>query len=320
MSAGLRALLALAWALALVLMGAAASAHEMSMAEMQVRELSRGEFFWQWAAGEKSSPAEDLKAQWPDGCRVEANLLHCGAAGLQGRLVVEGVGKRFSAAMVKVFWLDGQSRVYTLTAGQQSVQLYGAADDPRGMGEIAQAYTVLGVLHILTGIDHLLFVIGLLFLVGFRRQLFWTITAFTAAHSLTLASSALGWLVLRSPPVEATIALSIVLVAAEALHQRQTLARRWPALVAFLFGLVHGLGFAGALKEIGLPDKHLLVALLSFNVGVEFGQLLTLAAACALWRFSARWPRLAQLRTALLYAIGSVAAYWSWLRIALIFG
>ena len=297
-----------------------ASAHEMSMAEMQLRELSRGEFVWQWTATEKRPASEDLTPVWPSACRAEANRLHCGETGLQGTLAVQGVGKRYSAALVKVFWLDGQSRVYTLTAGQTTVQLYGSADDQRGMGEIARAYTLLGVEHILSGIDHLLFVIGLLFLVGFQRQLFWTICAFTLAHSLTLASSALGWLVLRSPPVEATIALSIVLVAGEALHQRQTLARRWPALVAFLFGLVHGLGFAGALKEIGLPENHLLVALLSFNVGVEIGQLLAVAAAWAVWRLSTRWPRTAQLRTALLYAIGAVAAYWSWLRIALIFG
>ncbi len=116
------------------------------------------------------------------------------------------------------------------------------------MGEIARAYLVLGVEHILSGIDHLLFVAALLFLVGFQRKLIWTITAFTLAHSLTLASAALGWLTLRSAPVEATIALSIVLVASEALQPRETLARRLPAMVAFLFGLVHGLGFAGALQ------------------------------------------------------------------------
>ncbi|MEP7057923.1 MAG: HupE/UreJ family protein, partial [Caldimonas sp.] len=120
-------------------------------------------------------------------------------------------------------------------------------------------------------------------------------------------------------PVEATIALSIMLVAGEALHRRRTLARRWPALVAFLFGLVHGLGFAGALKEIGLPDNHLLVALLTFNVGVEIGQLMTVAAAWLLWRASARWPGLAVARTAALYGIGSVAAYWSMLRVAAMF-
>ena len=302
------------------LLAVAASAHEMSMAEMQLRETTRGEFLWQWTASEKRPASEDLTPVWPEGCHADANVLRCGAAGLRGSLSIDGVGKRYSAALVKVFWLDGQSRVYTLTSGQPTVHLYGSADDKRGIGEIASAYTALGVEHILTGVDHLLFVIGLLFLVGFQRQLFWTITAFTAAHSLTLACSALGWLVLRPPPVEATIALSIMLVAGEALHQRQTLARRWPALVAFLFGLVHGLGFAGALKEIGLPDHHLLVAPLTFKLRVVIGQLMTVAAAGALWRLRARWPRLARARTALLYGIGSLAAYWSWLRVVAIFG
>ena len=187
------------------------------------------------------------------------------------------------------------------------------------MGEIASAYTVLGVEHILTGIDHQFFVIGLLFLVGFNRRLVWTITAFTVAHSLTLACSAMGWLELRSAPVEATIALSIVLVAGEALHQQQTLARRWPALVAFLFGLVHGLGFAGALREIGLPENHLLAALLTFNIGVEIGQLLIVTAAWLLWRLISHWPKVALARTAVLYGIGTVAAYWSWERAVAIF-
>ena len=293
-----------------------ATAHEMSMAEMQLRETRHGEFLWQWMATEKRPAAQDLTPAWPEACSAEANVLRCGERGLAGHFSVKGVGQRYSAAIVKIQWLDGQTRVYTLTAGQPSVQLYGAADDRRGMGEIAAAYTLLGVEHILGGIDHLLFVISLLFLVGFQRRLVWTITAFTAAHSLTLASSALGWLTLRSAPVEASIALSIVLVAGEALHRRDTLARRWPALVAFLFGLVHGLGFAGALKEIGLPQQHLLVALLTFNVGVEVGQLMTVAACWGLWRLSARWPAARRLREVLLYIIGVTAAYWSWLRIA----
>jgi hydrogenase/urease accessory protein HupE len=188
------------------------------------------------------------------------------------------------------------------------------------MGEIARAYLVLGVEHILTGFDHLLFVFGLLFLVGFRRKLVWTISAFTAAHSITLASAALGWLTLRPPPVEATIALSIVLVAGEALHQRMTLGRRWPALLAFLFGLVHGLGFAGALKEIGLPQNYLPTALLTFNAGVEIGQLMTVATAWLIWRVLKRWPQVERMRTPALYGIGSMAAYWSWLRVVAIFG
>lgn len=301
--------------LALALIAAPTRAHEMSMAEMQVREVAPGEFMWQWGASEKYHPSQVLRVTWPEGCEADATRLRCAGPGLAGRLAISGVGEYFSAALVKVHWRDGQVRVYTLTKAQPSVQLYGAADDPRGMGEIASAYALLGVEHILGGIDHLLFVIGLLFLVGFRRHLVWTITAFTAAHSLTLASSALGWLTLPSAPVEASIALSIVLVAVEALNQRDTLARRWPALVAFLFGLVHGLGFAGALKEIGLPENHLFVALLTFNVGVELGQLMTVALCWGLWRVSARWPALQRARTVLLYGIGGVAAYWSWLRV-----
>jgi len=176
----------------------------------------------------------------------------------------------------------------------------------------------LGVEHILSGVDHLLFVIGLLFLVGFRRRLVLTISAFTLAHSLTLASSAMGWLVLRPPPVEATIALSMMLVAGEALRERQTLSKQWPALVAFLFGLVHGLGFAAALKEIGLPENHLWVALLTFNVGVEIGQLLTVGVAAGLWWALQRQAWFRRLRTPALYAMGSLAAYWTVSRVATI--
>jgi hydrogenase/urease accessory protein HupE len=309
-----------AWLAALLLLGSAAQAHEMSMAEMQVRESAPGEFIWLWTATNERAPNQVLTAVWPEGCTSKANTVRCGKGGLQGRLTIEGVGKVYSAAMVRVFWLDGQTRVYTLTGSQPSVQLYGAADDPRGMADIAQAYTVLGVEHILSGFDHLLFVIGLLFLVGFQRKLVWTITAFTAAHSLTLASAALGWLTLRTPPVEACIALSILLVAGEALRERQTLSRSLPALVAFIFGLVHGLGFAGALKDIGLPEKHLAVALLTFNVGVEFGQLLVVGAAWAITWWLSRQPWAAQTRRPVLYLIGTTAAYWSWLRLATIAG
>lgn len=305
------------WACAvLALVAGPVAAHEMTMAEMELREVARGEFLWQWTVSGNRPAAEVLTPVWPETCRAEANVLHCGEAGMRGTLAIEGVGRRYSAAMVKVFWRDGQSRVYTITAGQPTVQLYGSADDQRGMGEIAHAYTVLGIEHILTGFDHLAFVLALLFLVGFHRRLVLTITAFTLAHSLTLALSALGWLTLRGPPVEATIALSIVLVAGEALHRRPTLSRRWPALVAFLFGLVHGLGFAGALQEIGLPQRHLAVALLTFNVGVELGQLAVVGLAYAVYRMVAKWPQAAVAREPALYAIGSVAAYWAVGRIA----
>lgn len=301
-----------------------ACAHEMTMAEMEVRETSAGEFLWQWSATNDKRPmGDDLKPHWPASCAPGPYVLHCGSAGLKGTLSIEGVGKRYSAALVRVTWLDGQSHVYTITSAQPSVQLYGSADDRRGRGEIARAYTILGVQHILSGIDHLLFVAGLLFLVGFRRRLIGTITAFTVAHSITLACSAFGWLTLRPPPVEAAIAMSIVLVATEALREQETLARRIPALVSFLFGLVHGLGFAGALKDIGLPQSHLPLALLTFNVGVEIGQLMMVLLA---YLIVDRLPRLlpalrgffGRSRRPVLYAIGVVAVYWSFQRIAAI--
>jgi hydrogenase/urease accessory protein HupE len=319
MTAFVRAWLTFLLVFATSLLSGHARAHEMTMAEMEVRETSAGEFMWQWSATNDKRPmGNDLLPRWPDSCTAGPNVLHCGKGGLKGALAIEGVGQRYSAAIVKVFWLDGQSRAYTITSAQPSVQLYGSANDQRGRGEIARAYTVLGVQHILSGIDHLLFVAGLLFLVGFRRRLIGTITAFTVAHSITLACSAFGWLTLRPPPVEATIAMSIVLVATEALREKDSLARRLPALVSFLFGLVHGLGFAGALKDIGLPQKHLPLALLCFNVGVEIGQLamVLLAFGVVSLPISQKW--LGRARRPALYGIGVVAAYWSWLRIAAI--
>ena len=314
----------------LALVSNSALAHEMTMAEMEVRESSPGEFLWQWTAVGNVPPGDELTPVWPDGCSsevgaveedaVDAGVVRCGPEGLRGTLAIDGVGQTYSAVMVKVFWLDGQGRVYTFTTAQKTAQLYGSAEDKRGMAEIARAYTILGVEHILSGFDHLMFVLALLFLVGFNRQLLYTVTAFTLAHSLTLALSALGLLTLRSPPVEATIALSIVLVAAEALHGQRTLSRRWPALVAFLFGLVHGLGFAGALQEIGLPQQHLAVALLTFNVGVEIGQLFVVCLAYGLYRAVSRWPQVAVARAPALYAIGTIAAYWSFTRIVAILG
>jgi hydrogenase/urease accessory protein HupE len=312
-----RAALASTLATASLLLPAAARAHEMTMAEMEVRETSPGEFFWQWSASNDKRPmGNDLVPRWPASCTSGPNVVHCGTAGLKGAFGVDGVGKRYSAAIVKVVWLDGGNRVYTITGAQPTVQLYGSADDRRGSGEVARAYVVLGVEHILTGVDHLLFVAGLLFLVGFRRRLIGTITAFTVAHSITLACSAFGWITLRSPPVEASIALSILLVASEALRERDTLARRLPALVSFLFGLVHGLGFAGALKDVGLQQRHLPLALCCINLGVEIGQLAMVSLAFAVVHAPFARARLGVARRPALYVIGVRAAYWSWRRVA----
>lgn len=300
----------------LALIALPARAHEMSMAEMELRETAPGELTWRWSAASDKRPiGTDLQPIWPPGCESGATAIRC-KDGLKGPLSIEGVGDRYSAAIVKVLWLDGQTSVHTLTSAQPSVQLFGSAEDRRGRGEIAKAYVGLGVEHILGGIDHLAFVVSLLFLVGFQRRLIGTITAFTVAHSLTLACSVFGWITLRPPPVEACIALSILLVASEALRARDTLARRLPALVSFLFGLVHGLGFAGALAEVGLPQSHVPLALVCFNVGVELGQLLVVALAFGLVRLPITQRYLGRARRPALYAVGAAAAYWSWLRVA----
>jgi hydrogenase/urease accessory protein HupE len=194
-----------------------------------------------------------------------------------------------------------------------------------GAFEVAQTYTVLGIEHILTGFDHLLFVLALVILVKGTRRLIATITAFTLAHSLTLFAATLGWINVPGPPVEAVIALSIVFVAGEIVHARQGrpgLTQRYPWLVAFTFGLLHGLGFAGALAEVGLPPLSIPMALLFFNVGVEIGQLIFIAVvlgAIAVVRRIARrlkvdapswWWRVPP------YTIGGIASFWVVQRLA----
>jgi hypothetical protein len=314
----LRALLlaTLAWAAA-----GPSLAHEMSMAEMSMREVDPGQFVWSWGTPAKNKPiGEDLTPQWPQGCVSEDRLLRCAPPGLVGALSFRGVGQAYSAVILRITWRGGETRTYTLTENQPKLQLYGAARDDRGALELGIAYGVLGVEHILSGWDHLLFVLGLLLLVGFRRRLVATVTSFTLAHSLTLAASALGAISLRPAPVEAVIALSIVLVSAEALNSNETWTRRWPQLVAFVFGLVHGLGFAGALKEIGLPEQHVNVALVAFNVGVESGQLLVLGLAWLLVFATRRLPGLPRARRAVLYGIGGLSAFWTFTRLLLVLG
>ncbi|SFQ40398.1 HupE/UreJ family protein [Variovorax sp. 770b2] len=308
------------FALAVGWHAAGAGAHEMSIAEMTMREATTGQFVWAWGAPGKSRPvSEELTPTWPQGCVGDAQTVQC-AGPMAGTLSVDGVGKAYSAALVRIYWRDGRQSVHTLSGSQPAVQLFGGARDERGSLELAKVYGILGVEHILSGIDHLLFVIGLLFLVGLNKRLIGTISAFTLAHSFTLAASALGWLTLRSPPVEATIALSIVLVAAEALHGRQTWSRRWPALVAFLFGLIHGLGFAGALKDIGLPQQNIPLALLSFNLGVEAGQLLVVALAWGLVVLLRRHAFALAVKRPALYGIGALASFWTISRIVAIAG
>ncbi len=183
----------------------------------------------------------------------------------------------------------------------------------------AKRYLALGIEHILLGIDHLLFVLALLLMVRGPWMLVKTITAFTVAHSITLALASLGVIEVPSAPVEAVIALSILFVCVEIVHARQGrvgLTYRYPWVVAFAFGLLHGLGFAGALAEIGLPPSEIPLALLFFNIGVEIGQMIFVAvvwATIAAWNWVSRPPRAPSwnwARAVPVYAIGTLATYW----------
>lgn len=223
--------------------------------------------------------------------------------------------------LVRVVRADGTAQVGRLTPVERQF----AVTASPGAFEVAHTYTVLGIEHILLGFDHLLFVLALLLLVRDVKRLVITITAFTVAHSITLAAATLGLVHVPGPPVEASIALSIMFVAAEIIHGAQGrpgLTAQRPWIVAFTFGLLHGLGFAGALAEVGLPEKQIPTALLFFNVGVEVGQLLFIAAvlvAMALWRrLSPRLvlPRPAWAPLAVPYVIGGLASFWFIERVA----
>lgn len=240
------------------------------------------------------------------------------AGGLAGSTVrIDGLESTLTDVLVRMEQLDGTTRTWRVAPSSPSLTIQ---RDPGGW-EVAGTYLVLGVEHILLGIDHLLFVLALVILVNGARRLFWTITAFTAAHSITLAAATLGWVHLPPPPVEASIALSIVFLASEIMHARAGrpgLTYRRPWIVAFLFGLLHGLGFAGALSEVGLPANAIPAALLFFNVGVEIGQLLFIAAVLAtiagVRRF--RLPGNDWIWRVPVYAIGTVAAFWTIERVA----
>ena len=181
--------------------------------------------------------------------------------------------------------------------------------------QIVSSYALLGIEHILSGVDHLMFVVALVFLFGFKRKLLLAITGFTVAHSLTLALGTLGLVQLPSAPIEAWIALSIVMVSAEALSARDSMICRFPFMVPLVIGLIHGLGFAGALSDVGLPGAHRAAALLSFNLGVETGQLGVIGLAWLTARAGRLFAWARQTRAVTLSAFGSIAAYWTIQRV-----
>lgn len=308
----------------------AAIAHRLSPGYFGLSETAPNVFTAEWKVSISGGLSDVLEPQLPDGCTVQgavrrytiddARLMHAQLAcedGLGGReFVVSGLEATQTDVLLRATFLDGRVFTHRLVPDAPAVQI----PEADGAFDVVLTYLVLGVEHILLGIDHLLFVLALLLLVRGWRALVMTITAFTIAHSITLAAAALGYVHMPSAPVEAVIALSILFLATELARRavrneppiHADLAGRAPWLVAFSFGLLHGLGFAGALAEIGLPQNAIPTSLLFFNVGVEIGQLAFVACILALgrvaWSLSVRgpdWlPRLAA------YAIGSVAAFW----------
>ena len=312
-----------------------ANAHEVRPGYLEVRQVDAEAFDVLWKVPAKGEYRLRMHARLPKECAGAPNQgSFVGGAfierwratcpgGLVGRSIdIEGLSATRTDVLARIEWSDGTTQAVRLTPEQTSF----VAQAAPGALAVSKTYFVLGVEHILLGIDHLLFVLGLLFLVGNWRRLVATVTAFTVAHSITLAAATLGLVHVAQAPVEATIALSIMFVAAEIIHGahgQPRLATHAPWLVAFVFGLLHGFGFAGALREIGLPQKDVPLALLFFNVGVEAGQLLFIVAVVAVFTVLTRlvrrqgshnhgpWHAETLLRTPVAYAIGSVAAFWT---------
>jgi len=313
-----------------------AFAHEVRPAYLELRQTSPETYdaFWK-VPGQGENLRLGLYVELPAGCTnitaPRASMANNAfterwtvkrAAGLTGGTIhIAGLTATMTDVLVRLERLDGTTQVTRLTPSAPSFVVEAA---PRAM-QVAATYLILGVEHILFGIDHLLFVLALLILVKGARRLIATVTAFTIAHSLTLAGATLGFVHVPGPPVEAAIALSIVFVASEIMHSRQGragLTERFPWIVAFTFGLLHGLGFAGALSEVGLPQSAIPVALLFFNVGVELGQLLFIASVFVVIALARQLKQRSGVSQPAWvwrippYAIGSVAMFWVIERLA----
>ena len=320
--------------LLILLLPVVAGAHESRPGYLEINELANtgGQYELLWKVPRRGELVMPLKARLPEHCRdlrdptefasaggyVVRRNIDCGELGLDGQtIIVDGLTTTITDVLARITLASGDTQTVILRPNDTSFVVAARQSN----WDVFTAYLILGVEHILFGIDHLLFVLGLLLIVRGLRLLVETITAFTLAHSVTLGMAALGFVKVPQAPVEAVIALSILFLASELVHQRRGrigLAERYPWIVALSFGLLHGFGFAGALSEIGLPQSAIPLALFSFNVGVEVGQLLFVAAAliviAVLKRIRLTWPEWAMLAPA--YGIGSLAAFWTVQRIA----
>lgn len=316
-----------AWIMLSLMLALPVSADVFKPAYLQLKQTGTETFEVMWKV-----PALDadttlkVKPEFPQGMRelgARSSIYANGASVQRWKVQVPGglEGKPIAFSHLQDTGLDVLVRVERLDGSEQLARILPV--EPQftlkpslGPWEVALTYTVIGIEHILLGFDHLLFVLALLMIVSGTKRLLITVTAFTVAHSITLALATLGYVQLPGPPVEAIIALSIVFVASEILHVRQgrqSLTARKPWLVAFTFGLLHGLGFAGALAEVGLPQNAIPLALLFFNVGVEIGQLLFIAAVLVVIHLAKKYFNKTILLKApalVAYAIGVTASFW----------
>ena len=306
-------------------------AHEMRPGFLEIKEVMPATYSILWKVPMRGDLRLQLDPQFPDTC-IEAipPSAHSAGGALITRwsiqcdnsladqpVIIAGLENTLTDVLARVQHLDGAVQTTRIKPGEP---LFTVAGSP-GKLAVTTTYIMLGIDHILLGIDHLLFVFALLLIVNGVRRLVWTITAFTLAHSITLAMATLGFVHVPQAPVEAVIALSILFLAVELVKQQQgkkDVVMRAPWIVAFIFGLLHGFGFAGALAETGLPPTEIPLALLMFNVGVELGQLAFVAIMLAsgwLIHQTKTFPiRTAEMVTT--YVIGSIAAFWTIERIA----
>lgn len=307
-------------------------AHQLRLAYLQLDELEADTYSVLWKLPAQGDTARlAVSVQLPQDCETLAQpraelaadgylerwQIRC-AGGLAGGVIgVDGLARAAADVLVRLAYLDGSSQVERLTSARPALVALAAP----GPLQVAISYLALGVEHILLGVDHLLFVLALLLIVRGTRRLVATVTAFTVAHSITLAMATLGLVQVPIAPVEAVIALSIVFVASEIVRLRAgktSLTAQSPWVVAFAFGLLHGFGFASVLSEVGLPPLHIPLALLFFNLGVELGQLLFIAVTLVFLGAVRRRPvpLPAWLALGPPYAIGGVAMFWVIQRIA----
>lgn len=301
-------------------------AHEVRPGYLEITETTPDRYAVLWKVPMKGDAVLRISPILPEACTeqtppssraVAAAVIKqwtvvCAGGLTGGMIAIEGLQHTLTDVLVRLTHAGGTTQTVRLTPQETGFNVSGELSSLEGI----TTYLILGIEHILLGIDHLLFVFALLMIVQGWRRLVATITAFTVAHSITLTAATLGYVHVPQAPVEAVIALSILFLATEIIHVQQGrigLAQHYPWLVAFIFGLLHGFGFAGALAEVGLPPSDIPIALLLFNVGVEVGQLIfvtaVLLAGIALRRIALQQTRWGEITAT--YVIGSVAAFWT---------